>query len=443
LREHWHNIPFAPRRWPFFYGWVIVAVATLGMLSSIPGQIMGIGVFADSLVDALKIDRTLLSTAYMLGTITSSLLLPFAGSMVDRFGIRAMIVVSSLGMALSLVISSQSDHLAFITGAHTVVLSFLIAYIGYFLIRFFGQGCLMIVSRVAIGKWFNHRRGLASAITGIFVAFSFNASPRLLDMVVQFLGWRHTYWALAVIIGGGMSLIGWIFFREEPEDCGLVMDGIDDPVWYDKMAAKVADVHKEFTRSEAMRTVAFWVFSLSIGNQALIVTALNFNVALLGSETGLTRVESYGVFLPMAVLGVFANIFAGWISDRIHLKWVLIVQLSGQALGLLGLLNFGHQFGQLMIICGYGLSFGIFLVLVTVTWPRFFGREHLGAISGMGISIMVFASALGPVLFNFVHYLTGSYREVIIGCMFIPAVLTIAVLKSDNPQEMARYVANK
>ena len=54
----WANTPFSPARCPFFYGWVIVAVSTLSICSSIPGQTAGIGLFTDSLMGALGITRT-------------------------------------------------------------------------------------------------------------------------------------------------------------------------------------------------------------------------------------------------------------------------------------------------------------------------------------------------------------------------------------------------
>ncbi|MHC4444578.1 MAG: MFS transporter [Planctomycetota bacterium] len=443
MNSSWHNIPFAPGRWPFFYGWMIVAVGTLGIMASIPGQIMGIGVFTDSLIETLKLKRTQLSLAYALGTITSSMILPFAGTLLDRIGVRIMMIVSAVGLALALVLMSQSDRIALVDGSDLFVLTFAVAMGCFFLIRFFGQGCLVLVSRVAIGKWFNHRRGLASAISGTCVAFAFIASPKLIDAMVQAWGWRPAYLALAAVVGVGMSLIAGIFFRENPEACGLVMDGKDDPVWHEKMAARVVDIRKEFTRKEAIRTISFWAFTLAISSQAIMMTSLFFHVTSLGDEIGLTRTQSYNISLPMSLVGAAANLLAGWISDRIKLKWLLMAHLSAQAIGIAGLLNFGQPVGQIMIIIGYGSSFGIFLVLVIVTWPRFFGRKHLGAISGLSTSIMVFASALGPVLVSVIHDLTGSYREVIIIYWFIPIAIMLAAIKANNPQNKLRMNGSK
>ena len=47
--NNWAEFPFAPAGSPIFYGWVIVIVATIGKIASIPGQTIGVGVFTDSL----------------------------------------------------------------------------------------------------------------------------------------------------------------------------------------------------------------------------------------------------------------------------------------------------------------------------------------------------------------------------------------------------------
>ncbi|MFT4721919.1 MAG: OFA family oxalate/formate antiporter-like MFS transporter, partial [Candidatus Azotimanducaceae bacterium] len=69
LSAHW---PFSPKSTPFFYGWVIWLLSTLGVLFSIPGQTMGMAVFTDAFIDGLGLTRTELSMAYLVGTVGSS-----------------------------------------------------------------------------------------------------------------------------------------------------------------------------------------------------------------------------------------------------------------------------------------------------------------------------------------------------------------------------------
>ena len=431
----WNNIPFAPKRCPFFYGWVIVATATVTTVASIPGQTMGVGVFTDDLIAALDISRVQLSTAYMIGTIGSSMVLPLAGRLIDRLGVRVMVVVAAAGLGLSLVALSNIERIIALLGSRSFFAVMSATTLCFMLIRFFGQGSLTMVSRVAIGEWFNHRRGLAAAISSVFVTFGFNASPQILNALVQAYGWREACLLLASAIGIVVSSVAWIFFRDTPESCGLVMDGIDDPAWLKKMSRKIADTKYEFTRSEAVRTPVFWLVSGGLATQSLVVTAVTFHIVNLGSDAGLSRALVYNLFLPMSFFGIVASLTGGWISDFIKLKWLLINQLAFQAIGTFGLLGLDNPLGQWSFIVGYGISGGLFSTLITVAWPRFFGREHLGAISGLSMSVLVFASAIGPVIFSLTERIFGTYLWIILVCGFMPLLLSLVSLKAENPQE--------
>ena len=68
-----------PIRVPFFYGWLLVPLATLGTLSSMPGQTTGVSVFTSGLMEVLHLSSQQLSIAYGFGTICSGILLVRAG----------------------------------------------------------------------------------------------------------------------------------------------------------------------------------------------------------------------------------------------------------------------------------------------------------------------------------------------------------------------------
>ncbi len=106
------HIPLAPRRYPFFYGWLILPLGAIGFLMSSPGQTYGVSPFTDSLIAALGLTRVQLSLAYMIGTIGSSLCLTHAGRAYDRFGTRVVAPASSLLLGTVLVLLSQRDRIA-------------------------------------------------------------------------------------------------------------------------------------------------------------------------------------------------------------------------------------------------------------------------------------------------------------------------------------------
>ncbi len=430
------DIPFAPRRFGFFYGWVIVAASTLAVFASVPGQTIGVGVFTDYLIEALDMSREELSLAYMFGTLASGLLIPFAGTVLDRIGIRVMAVIASLGLGLSMLALSQCDRIASsiggVAGAVMIVMTLI-----FLLMRFFGQGSLTMVARVAIGKWFNHRRGLATAIMGLFGTFAFSGGPRVIDWIIELCQWRRACWILAGVVGGGMSLIAWVFFRDNPEQCGLVMDGIDDPEWLAEQEKKTPETKIEFTRRQAVKTRAFWVFSLGLACYGLVITGIMFHLTSIGEEMARTRKETLNVFIVISVVGVATRFIASWLTDRtkLKLKWLLLVMMTAQILGTVGMLRFASNTGWGMTALGYGITGGMWGIIFSVALPRFFGREHLGAISGLTMSVCVLASAVGPWLFSRGHNLTGDYRAVIGLCVLIPVAIMVMALKAENPQQ--------
>ncbi len=434
VSRNWNDFPFRPKQWPFFYGWVIVITSTMGILASIPGQTIGITVFTEDLMGALGLSRLKLSTAYMLGTIASSFFLPLAGSIMDRIGLRAMLTFSCVALGLSLLVFSQCDLLVSLGFAGSTV-PFICALACFFLVRFFGQGCLTLSARVGIGKWFHHKRGLATGISTVFISFGFHSAPSVLNDLIQALGWRNVFLYMAIFVGVIMAAVSWYFHRDNPEECGLEMDGELDEQWHAKIDKKVIHVRHEFTRTEAVHTSGFWVFNLALASQAFIVTAVVFHIASLGAESSLTREESFSVFMPMAVISVVASFAGGWISDRTHLRWILVPMMFTQAIGILGLSNFGTVIGQWGFMIGFGISGGLFMTLSIVTWPRFFGRKHLGAINGVNMFTLVFASAIGPVAFSAGRHITGTYDIAVLACSVIPMLLAVAGFFVRNPQE--------
>jgi len=101
-----------PSKIPFFYGYIILVIGTLGIFCSIPGQTIGVSVFTDPVKDALGLSRNQFSNAYMIGTIVSSLVIGRAGIWFDKYGARYVAFFAILTLAFSLLLCSWSVHLS-------------------------------------------------------------------------------------------------------------------------------------------------------------------------------------------------------------------------------------------------------------------------------------------------------------------------------------------
>jgi len=88
-----------------------------------------------------------------------------------------------------------------------------------------------------------------------------------------------------------------------------------------------------------------------------------------------------------------------------------------------------------MLISGNGITWGLYIVLAAVTWPRFFGLRNLGAISGFSLSWLVIGSAFGPYLFSLAFDLTGTYEMVAQACLVVSIILFFSSFRANNPSE--------
>ncbi|MGB0548955.1 MAG: MFS transporter [Limisphaerales bacterium] len=426
--------PFAPSRFPFFYGWVIVFAATIGSIFSIPGQTMGFSVFTDVLIEELGLSRVQLSLAYCLGTVASGLTLPWLGRVLDRWGERRMAVASVLATGLVLFYLANCGVISQALGQAlpAAAAAFIVIGLGFYMIRAAAQGVLSMTCRNAIGKWFDHRRGLALAISGVLVSFSYSFAPRGLDWLIDHYGYDGAWLRMGVVTIVIMAPIAWLLFRDTPEEAGLEMDG-------GKVASAAAanpdmQIHREFTRGEALRDYSFWVFNLTFSFYGLYATAFTFHILSLASEYQFADERILSLFVPIAVTSVLTNLVFGAINARLRLKWLLLVMNIGCLSATLGMLFLDKPGGVSAYVIGNGIASGGFVSLTGIVFPRFYGRLHLGAISGVNMSAMVIASGLGPLAFGLCQQFSGSYRGILVASVFVPTLLALLSLKADNPQ---------
>lgn len=410
------DFPFAPSRLPVFYGWIILAVGTLGILMSLPGQTVGVSVFTDPLIAVTGLGRAGVSNAYLVGTLLSGLSLPWAGTLLDRWGARTTAVAASLGLGATLLFLSRLDRV-FAIFSPPVPVGAAILVLGFFGLRLCGQGTLTMVGRTLIGRWFDRRRGLASGLSGVVVGFGFGIAPQLLHLWVEAAGWQGAWLQMAALVGLGMGSVALVFFRDDPESCGLRLDGnrTAAPGVEDRPAGR------SHTRAEALRTAAFWTVTAALGAQALVMTGVTFHVVDLGAEVGLSRSEAVFVFVPLAVVSTALGLVGGVLADRISVRLMVGIMMVGLGAGLYGAADLSTRFGW--AVAGFGTSAGLYGPIGTVAYPRLFGRRHLGAIVGAEMMALVISSALGPSLLAASRETLGSYGPALAACSILPVAV--------------------
>lgn len=425
-----------PESFRFFYGYLILFWGTLGVWLSIPGQTMGISVFTDPVKGALNLSRDEFSNAYTLGTILSALFVARAGRWFDRMGARYLSMIASFSMAILLLIFSWSEQIITLISNYTSLtkwcITFLLVTSLFFGLRFFGQGVLTMSSRNMIMMWFERYRGRVNMITSIALSFGFSSAPLWMNSMIDNWGWSGAWQVMSLCLLV-FTLLILLFYRVRPEDHGLLPDGISAPS-SEKKHAFIKPV-VELTLSEARSTRAFWVFSILLAFNSFFITGLTFHVISIFESFGLNKEQAVWVFLPGSVVAVTVSTIFNYFSDYAKLKGYAYMMIFGGLVACFGLAQLDRPYAIYFLIGGMGTLSGFFGVLNSVTWPRFYGRRHLGAITGKVMSFLVFSSAIAPTLFSYSYTHFGSYVYAAYFGILVLVILALAARGANNPQE--------
>lgn len=415
-------------RLPFYYGWVILIVGSLGVLASIPGQTMGVSVFTDHYITHLSLSRVGLSSAYMAGTLMSSLIIPFAGRFYDKKGAKVTSAIASIFLALFLTLLGLSAPIS-----HTLssflhlppsIVSISVMIIGFFGIRFFGQGVLTIVSRGMVARWFSTKRGLAVGLMGLVTSFGFSYAPQPLQSLINRFEYDGALLVIAFVLVCIFLPIVLIFFRDDPASCHIEMErGLKMSISSKKYSSLDAIIEKSV--KEAKKEGLFWVILAYMGYWGMYNTAITFHIISIFNEIGVEAQQAVLIFLPISILSVISRFIASYLSDRIHITYiygVFSLTLIGASIALFLL---SSSFGYILLIISLGVGGGLFGMLNIITWPKLYGKKHLGAVSGFAMSIVVAGSAIGPWLFSIIFSITSSYKSMGLIGLGITSILSL------------------
>ncbi len=423
--------PFDPARVPFYYGWVILVVATIGAVASVPGQTAGVSVFTDDLTDSTGLTRLQLAIAYLIGTGASGLLLGRGGRAIDRYGSRVVSVAATIGLA-------ATTFLLSLVGPMSTVVGLVVMSVGFGALRLTGQGLLTLASRTMLAQWFDRRRGLVSSLSSSVVSFSFAAAPAMLLFLIDIDGFRTAWRIIAVGLIVLACTVILLLYRVSPEASGLIIDGgIAPPAPTSEhddrdstVSGSVIGTDDDATRDEAIRDIRFWAVTLPVLALASTATAITFHIVDLGNEQGLDEQTIVRVFVPIAIVSVPVTLLTGWMIDRTSPMTIAALMSFAQIAMYLTVGHLDVTWTWLIAVFGWGIAQGCFSSLTSAALPRLFGRRHLGAIAGVQMSTMVIGSAVGPALFALSRSLTDSYRP----ALWLSALVPVAALALSLPR---------
>jgi MFS family permease len=407
---------------PVFYGWVILVVGTLALVMSSPGQTFVVSVFIERFIADLSLSRSLVSTLYTVGTLVGSLALPLIGRQIDRYGARAISVLVAVLFGLACIYMGTIRNAAMLG-------------LGFIAIRMLGQGSLSMTARTLINRWWVRRRGFVSGISGMaFSLLGVGAFPNLIHALIPRYGWRTTYQIVGAALIFVMAPLGYLFFRRRPEVYGLQPDNGPGPQG-DAIASTSPQSKKNWNVAEAVRTPAFWVASLGLALLAMLITGLFFHMVSIFEDNGLPTGVAASVYVPISFATALVNLGGGYLSDRLPVRWLL----AGALFCLTAALVMVQALQGAVMASLYGVllgtTSGLMGIVGSIIWADYYGREHLGSITGLTSMILILGSALGPMPLGIARDTLGSYNLALNISAVFPCILGLLSLFVQRPQK--------
>jgi MFS family permease len=292
-----------------------------------------------------------------------------------------------------------------------------------------------MVVNVSIARWFVRMRGRALALAGMGHGLAKVAMPLFAASLILHLGWRGAWvvfglLTLALVVGPSL-----VFMRRRPEDMGLLPDGRSQdesgaatPEAGSTRARRRAITDVAWSRSEALRTPAFWLIVITFGVAHIGVSGLNLHVFSFVSDLGHPTMVAALVMSTIAFMQFSTPIVWGLFAERTNIARLIMAKFLIQAAGILLALS---SPGVASLYAGfflYGIGMGGTSILAEMIWANYFGRISLGKIRGMGSLLTHAFSACGPPFFGFLFDATQSYFlsfSIFIGLLFASAFLSL------------------
>jgi MFS family permease len=412
-----------PFQTSFFYGWIIVFIGALGVFFSGPGQTYSVSVFIDNYITEFGWTRSQVSGIYSAATLLAGISMFFVGRFIDLHGQRKMSVIVGIGLAIACFWNS-------------IVMNTAMLFVGFYLLRIFGQGSMTLIPNTLVPQWFIENRGKALSLMAIGGFASSAAFPPINTWLVSQWGWSFSWRVWGVLLLVVFVPLAFLLIRNKPEDVGLLPDGNAEEQKQrgsQPLKTKVPEVN--WTLKEARKTNAYWLLLICAGIPALVNTGLTFHLISIFKESGLTAGTAAIVLSLMAVIGFPISLAAGFILDRIKVNYIL-AGIFGVEIIILVLLLFTNSWG-LAVLFGvlWGISGGFERIALNYVWPSYFGRMALGSIKGSAMTVTVLGSALGPLPFGFAFDLFGGYNQILLLTMFFPLAGIVCSLLANKPEK--------
>jgi MFS family permease len=381
-----------------YYGWVVVSMAFLANLVGY-GLVYTFGIFLKPLSIEFGWSRSEITKAFLFYGILHNLLGLITARLCDRFGPKLVLAIAGFCFGLSMVLMNYVTTIGELYVYYGVLLSIGIA-----------SAYIPVTSTVS--QWFRVKRGFAIGLSAAGLGAGSLVFSPLSAWLISSLGWRRAYTIFGIFAWVAFIPIVKFIKRVPHESMGL--GGLEG-----------------FSFFEAFRTRTFWVFSLSWFFIAFTWWSVMIHIYPLATDRGMPMITAGILVGLIGGTSIIGRISAGFLSDKVGRKRVLITEFSVLLIAFIWLLFSTKEWMLFFFAILFGISSGGWTGIIAAFPADYFGYKATSSILSFMVLIAGIGQAIGPWLGGYIFDTTQSYNYMVILCILanIAAIISASLIR--------------
>ena len=367
-------------------GWWNVVAAFVGLgLSYAMFTVFVFGTLVKPLQAEFGWSRAEMSFALTITNITVVFGSPAVGFLMDRLGVRRLLLPSLVCMGIAVWAMSLMQG------------SIWYFYLGFFAITFLGLGTLPIsYSRVLVG-WFEKKRGLALgvALSGFGVGGAL--VPEVAATMTGLYGWRSAYQLFAALVLLVSLPVTLLMLKEMPTPAAAGTSEQQPPVF-------------GLSGREAARTRSYWLVMASFLLVGIGITSILSHMVPMLMDRGMSFTAAARAMSTLAVALILGRMIAGYLMDHFFAPYVTAAFIVFGLAGGIVLLALGAVGAWAYVAAALvGLATGSEISEIAYIVGRYFGQRAFGLIYGIMFAAFQLGSAISAPLMGYYYDSHGDY----------------------------------
>ncbi len=370
--------------------WMLALFASLALMVSNGMTLSGLSVYDLAFIDEFGWSMGAIKFRDMVTLALTGLSAPFAGILIDRYGVRRCMLAGWVILGVGYLGYSRMTTLPQMYAIHA----------GFALVL---VTCGLNAAVILVSSWFLRLRGTAIGIALVGTSLGGALFPQYGTAMIEALGWRAAF-SWASLIPAAMFVITLVWVRDHPSARGLPVLGEDEQ----QQAGPATLAAGGMGFSEALRTRTFWAFALFAMATFYTVLGAQSHLYKYMRDAGFDAqmaTNAISLFFLSALAGKFVF---GILSDLVDGMKVLYANVAVMLAGAILLARMDS--GQVWLaVTAFGLGWGGAYTLLQLSVINAFGIRDAGKILGTITVLDAIGGGLGIWLTGLIYDATGSY----------------------------------